>query len=868
MQTVSILLSLLVLIALIGGLLGWWVLFQQRALRARIVRLEQMLAPAAAESSTASQTIPAVSPAPLDDTPPRPASEHHTAPTEPGPSHHRWEARPVEPTPWTRPAWLAHLLSHWMVWLGGLCVSLAGIFMVKYSIDAGLLGPWGRVILALATGLGLHALAEWLRRRKGHDPSLAALAGAASITLYGALLAALHLYALLDPGIVFVLLAGVSLLTMAQALLHGPILAAIGLLGAFVVPLLVAEGGGDIAIPLIYSLIITTSGLWLLRRIFRPWLWWGIVAGALGWWLLSMTTPDGDGLRGLYLAALAYAVVAIPRHQWLPWKPRPRPAGRVGGHVTLMGRRWGPQALTLLLITLAWGASIHRQGFDTHALVQWAPLVVILILAAWRRAELQALPWLSLGIQWLAWLASAMTLNLLADQYQLRGLAPDLEIPFLQFAGAMALLYAGLALLHLKHRGFSHAWMSLALIAPLAWVALGWLLVSRMEPHAGWAMGLLIAGMVYGAVAARRLQRQARDFIALWFVLAGHLAYALAAAVYFREAGLTLALAAPLLTLAWLRKRYQLPWLETLIKGILLLVVARLTLNPWVLNYPPDVHWSLWTGGGATLFCALAAWQSLSRPSLQRWLEAGALHLLVLTLGAEVRYWLHDGDIFIHHYSLTEAAINTTLWATLAMVYWYRAGRHEALAGLYRVCSWILLALAAGSYALALTVLNPLWSAEVVSARPVANLLLLAYGAPVLMALWVAWRHHPRARPVALGVAGVGFWLFVSLQVRHLWQGDVSLWLSTGPGELYTYSAVWLALAAAGLLAGSLWRLQGLYRAGMALLALVIAKLFLVDMAGLDGLWRVASFMGLGLSLLALAWLHRQWLNRTGAPRS
>lgn len=44
----------------------------------------------------------------------------------------------------------------------------------------------------------------------------------------------------------------------------------------------------------------------------------------------------------------------------------------------------------------------------------------------------------------------------------------------------------------------------------------------------------------------------------------------------------------------------------------------------------------------------------------------------------------------------------------------------------------------------------------------------------------------------------------------------------------------------------------------MGLLVFVIGKIFLVDMAGLDGLWRVASFMGLGLSLLALAWLHQR----------
>jgi uncharacterized membrane protein len=49
-----------------------------------------------------------------------------------------------------------------------------------------------------------------------------------------------------------------------------------------------------------------------------------------------------------------------------------------------------------------------------------------------------------------------------------------------------------------------------------------------------------------------------------------------------------------------------------------------------------------------------------------------------------------------------------------------------------------------------------------------------------------------------------------------------------------------------------------LYKAGMALLGLVIAKIFLVDMAGLQGLWRVAAFMGLGLALLGLAWMYRK----------
>jgi len=55
-------------------------------------------------------------------------------------------------------------------------------------------------------------------------------------------------------------------------------------------------------------------------------------------------------------------------------------------------------------------------------------------------------------------------------------------------------------------------------------------------------------------------------------------------------------------------------------------------------------------------------------------------------------------------------------------------------------------------------------------------------------------------------------------------------------------------------------------RLAMAGIGLTVAKVFLVDMSGLAGLFRVASFLGLGLSLAGLAWVNRlmtrQWETR------
>jgi uncharacterized membrane protein len=48
--------------------------------------------------------------------------------------------------------------------------------------------------------------------------------------------------------------------------------------------------------------------------------------------------------------------------------------------------------------------------------------------------------------------------------------------------------------------------------------------------------------------------------------------------------------------------------------------------------------------------------------------------------------------------------------------------------------------------------------------------------------------------------------------------------------------------------------------AALGVVALVVAKVFLLDMGNLDGLWRVLSFLGLGLSLIGLGAVFRRFV--------
>jgi uncharacterized membrane protein len=71
-------------------------------------------------------------------------------------------------------------------------------------------------------------------------------------------------------------------------------------------------------------------------------------------------------------------------------------------------------------------------------------------------------------------------------------------------------------------------------------------------------------------------------------------------------------------------------------------------------------------------------------------------------------------------------------------------------------------------------------------------------------------------------------------------------------------SAFWAALGFGGLVAGLVRDRRPLRLAGLALLGLAVAKVFVVDLAALASLWRVASFLLLGLLLLAGAFAYQR----------
>ena len=80
--------------------------------------------------------------------------------------------------------------------------------------------------------------------------------------------------------------------------------------------------------------------------------------------------------------------------------------------------------------------------------------------------------------------------------------------------------------------------------------------------------------------------------------------------------------------------------------------------------------------------------------------------------------------------------------------------------------------------------------------------------------------------------------------------------------ENWTYSAVWLVFGILLLAAGIFLRSTMVRAASGLVIAVVVCKVFLFDMAALTGALRAASFLGLGAVLIVIGRLYQRLLMR------
>ncbi len=314
---------------------------------------------------------------------------------------------------------------------------------------------------------------------------------------------------------------------------------------------------------------------------------------------------------------------------------------------------------------------------------------------------------------------------------------------------------------------------------------------------------------------------------------------------------LTLAVALFLPALAWIEARADLPPLRQVALSVVSVVLVRLVLNWYVLDYAfgatPVLNGLIAAYAAPAAAFAYAAWLFRRRADdlLVAALEAGAVTFATFFVALEIRHGLNDGDL-VGNFDFTEITLHLLTLSVQATTYLYLAHRtgRPILDWAWRVLGFA--ALAVGCFVL---VFSPLLTdAEVTIAT-----LLAAYLVPAALAVLARRFVVNAAISRVLGIyALVGGFAWITLQIRYLFHPHQIglLFRSVDDAELWAWSGAWLVYGIALMVLGIRANERLLRLAALAVVGLVCAKVFLIDMSDLTGLWRVLSFLGLGLALI------------------
>jgi uncharacterized membrane protein len=753
---------------------------------------------------------------------------------------------------------------------------------------------------ALGFGAALIAGGEYIRRKAGDDfedgdavgatkflPST--LSGAGIVVLYVAVFSARALYGLIDPLTSFAGLGLVSAIALVLGWFYGPVLAAVGILGASLAPFITGSNSDSAWVVHYYMAMVAMVALGI--DTIKRWAWisvLGLVTTLAGASLLWV----GKGADLHYLAAgmiTWIAALAIPERGLFP-----RQAGAAFFDAALARGKLRPAfptrltfGTTLAVTLAALAVAANASAPDTVWLAIFTLVLLIAGTTLWTR-DAPALYDHALipGLAFLAVLAfEGSSYGPLLDAFRQAGMAPAVGAATPVATPAPMTVWvltaiAGLGTLlmfwRMQGAGDSRAsrlWaFSAAVFAPATVLILEFLWVpGAVLGQYQWALAAIAMAALMVLLTLRAQAADPGAPLRMGLFAVGALTLiTLAVFLVLTKSALTVALAVMVLGTALLDRRHPMPPLTYFIQIAVAIITFRLVIWPgfdWALGWDYTAlryeiaYFEVAFAFLATLALLAAAW----------WVSRGQRLKTALVL--ESACWTILGVLLA--VTLLRAApreaseshwvmgLMSSIWVALALNQLYRmqmGGRfmtvlRAVVAGLYGLT-------ASGTLFVLFFVSNPLFAYdELVQGPPVFDSLALAFlplAAVCGVAAWKIRHFGPRVR-LGFILAASGFaTCYIGLEIRRIWRGtDLSV-AGFSDAELYTYTLAMLIASVTLLMLAFGKRSDILRKVAMAGVALTVAKVFLVDMSGLSGLIRVFSFMGLGLSLVGLAWLNRK----------
>lgn len=792
----------------------------------------------------------------------------------------------------------SYLGARWAVWAGGLALALGGLFLVRYSIESGLLGPGVRLTLAALFGLALTAVGEALRRRvlpgisgiyaNAMIPGVLTAAGV--ISVFGAVYAAHGIYGFIGPTPAFLMLALTAFATLGLSLLHGQGLAGVGLLGSMVTPLLVASSApspwtlfGFLTISHLATTAVSRHQRWSVVPAFAN-------LGMGAWATLYLVSTFQPELTPAVLALLAMLASAAFLWPAKAFEEEERSGDLTeAGFALALGRTPAFISITLALSTVIPALALLAQGLGIDVNPAYAMAALLAALGA-IGASRHAMVWPAIlsaiaavaGIALQIQLADTI-LSLLGNSLDGAVLVSAVNTSVLTIALGLGVFFVLAGFAFLLRKGdkdpiFATLWGGIVASVPLVLgclTYLGYGNFGRDWTHGAYGL-LLAAALLAGAEGMARAGLRARLSLVQDMLVAGSF-LALMLGLEALTSGLTLTLLIAAAGFAYvmatrLRDWRALPWMMALACAIVLGRIAwePTIVGPLALGKTPVFNALLPGYGLPALLAILSVYELRRWPStrVRSMLEALAILMGLLAVAILVRHGMNGGVLTDSIPTLGEQSIYTLLMIGLPGVLMTLDVREPR--PVFRYASMLLGVFSMFNVlTLHLGALNPFFSGESTGPWPLVNLLLIGYllpGIAYAILAWYARDKRPRLYVALLALAGavLGF-AWATLSVRRFWQGEnIADWKGFLQGETYSYSVVWLAIGVGLLVLGSRFDAKSIRLASAVVVLIAVAKAFLIDMSNLEGVLRALSFIGLGVVLIGIGLFYQKILTRGG----
>jgi len=851
-----------------------------RTLNARIARLEvglrqlqesprpaQAIADAAtAEPSPAVETVASEAPTPIPETaaateappPPEASAPENAAPATP--RGHRLEER---------------FGTRWVVWVGGVALALGAMFLVQYSIEQGWLGPPARIFLGGLLAAVLTGAGEWTRRRdvplgmagvpSAYIPGILTAAG--TVAAFATAYAAHALYGFLNPASAFVALGVIGLATLAGGLLHGPWLAGLGALGAFVAPALIASTVPNYWALYIYLAVVSAAAFAMASV--RKWRWLAIGSVALGvlWTFAGIDVPSALQPR-VFHAVAGFALTAALVVSGFLFGPRAEPD------------RMEPLSSGALAAYLAAAAAlVLLYEHDALTLVGFAALAAATVAIAWRTpSAVGAVPAaaLLLALIMVDWAEIFAPGDFAVLEFRVDLVAAVLtgaDQFHIALAAVLSALMAAAGYLAQGRYGRPEApvvWAASAATPILVLIALYFRIAGpeRSVPFGAAALALALIAAGAAEYLSRRAPRPGIAAAGAIFATCAVATLALALTFALEKGWLTVGLALTVSGIAWVAMQRPWPALRWLAAAMTVVVVLRVGYEPRIapgaIGSLPVLNWLLY-GYGVPALSFWVAGVLLRRRADDipaRMSDSAAILFTALLLFWQIRHIAHGGDIYAATTNLGEVALQVCV--ALAMAVGLEGVRERTRNIVHNIGALVVAGLALFGILFGLVIFeNPLWNGVYVGG-PFLNLILLGYGLPAAMTailgLFTRTTRPAWYRTITAVTAVALAMLYLSLEVRRFFHGPILNDNTVTSAEQYTYSAVWLVFGVVLLLAGIAIASRPLRFASAAVVIATIGKVFLIDLAGVTGVFRALSFICLGIVLVGIGWLYQRLL--------